>query len=193
MAEKLLEWFGKGRIEMSRIGKEPVLINGMKVKLESQIISVEGPKGKTSFAIPKAIKVAVKADEIVVTRENDEKLSKSLHGTVRAIINNMIIGAKDGYKKELDIVGVGYKAQIKGKILVLNVGFSHLVEMEIPGELKVTVPTPTHIVVEGADKHKVGQFSINIRRVAPPEPYKGKGIRFTGEEIRKKLGKALAK
>jgi large subunit ribosomal protein L6 len=179
---------------MSRIGKQPVeILPGVKVKIENNTVLVEGPKGKTSLPIPRFIRVELTATQVIIKRDNDGKPAKSVHGTIRAIIKNMVIGAKDGYKKELDIVGVGYKAQIKGKSIILNVGFSHSVEMPIPAELKVAVPTPTHISIEGADKQQVGEFSAKIRAVAKPEPYKGKGIRYTGEEVRKKLGKALAK
>ena len=178
---------------MSRIGKQPVDISGAKVKVDKGVIYIEGPKGKNSLNIPAQVKVQVVDGKVLVTRDNDEKLTRSLHGTIRAIINTMVLGVKDGYKKELDIVGVGYKALLKGKSLILNVGFSHQVEIPVWADLKVTVPTPTHVIIEGVDKQRVGMFSADLRRICPPEPYKGKGIRYTGEEVRKKLGKALAK
>jgi len=137
--------------------------------------------------------IEVSADAVKVKRANDEKPTRSLHGTVRAHINNMVTGVTQGFKKELDIIGVGFKAQMKGKNLALNVGFTHPVEMPVPEGLKVSAPILTHIVVEGCDRYMVGQFTANVRAVLPPEPYKGKGIRYTGEEVRKKLGKALAK
>ena len=154
---------------------------------------VEAAKGKLSYVIPANIAVEVKDGLIKVSRSSEEKLTRCLHGTSRAHIKNLIVGTTQGFKKELDVIGVGYKAQMKGKNLVLNVGFSHPVEMEVPADIKVTVPLLTHIVVEGTDKQRLGQFAAKIRKVLPPEPYKGKGIRYTGEEVRKKLGKALAK
>jgi large subunit ribosomal protein L6 len=179
---------------MSRIGKQPVqLPKGVKGRLDGSIFWIEGPKGKLSQNIPHGISVAVEADKVVVKRVTDDKAAKSKHGAIRAHIKNMVIGVVDGYKKEMDIVGVGYKAQMKGKDLILNAGFSHPVEISVSADLKVSVPKPTHIVIEGLDKQKVGAFSSSLRQIAPPEPYKGKGIRFTGEEVRKKLGKALAK
>jgi len=179
---------------MSRIGKEPVVIpKGVKVQVQGNNVAVEGPKGKLSTVVPEILSLEATAEKILVKRPNDEKQVRSLHGTIRALLNNMITGVSQGFKKELDIVGVGYKAQMKGKNLLLSVGFTHPVEMPVPEGLKVAVPIQTHIVVEGCDRYIVGQFTANVRAVLPPEPYKGKGIRYTGEEVRKKLGKALAK
>lgn len=179
---------------MSRIGKEPVKIpKGVKVQLTGSKLHVEGPKGKLDLEISPLVTVEVSADTVKVKRVNEEKPTRSLHGTVRAHINNMVNGVTTGFKKELDIIGVGFKAQMKGKNLLLNVGFTHPVEMPVPEGLKVAAPILTHIVVEGCDRCLVGQFTANVRAVLPPEPYKGKGIRYTGEEVRKKLGKALAK
>jgi len=179
---------------MSRIGKEPVKIpKGVKVQLTGNKLLVEGPKGKLNLEISPLMTIEVSADAVKVKRANDEKPTRSLHGTVRAHINNMVTGVTQGFKKELDIIGVGFKAQMKGKNLALNVGFTHPVEMPVPEGLKVSAPILTHIVVEGCDRYMVGQFTANVRAVLPPEPYKGKGIRYTGEEVRKKLGKALAK
>lgn len=181
---------------MSRIGKEPVTLpKEVKVNIntEDNSILVEGSKHKLQLSIPQGIIVEKSENSLLVKRENDEKKVKSLHGTIRVLINNMVVGVTKGFKKELEIIGVGYKVQMKGKSLVLNVGFSHLVEMEVPEDLKVSIPSVTRIVVEGVDKQKVGEFAAKIRRVYPPEPYKGKGIRYVGEEVRKKLGKALAK
>ena len=179
---------------MSRIGKEPIKIpKEVKVKLEGKTCIVETSKSKLQFLLPTGIDAELSENILKVKRDQDTKELKSLHGTVRAIINNMVKGVFQGFKKELEIVGVGYKAQMKGKALVLNVGFSHPVEMPVPEGLKVTTPIPTHIIVEGADKQKVGEFAACLRRIYPPEPYKGKGIRYKGEEVRKKLGKALAK
>jgi large subunit ribosomal protein L6 len=179
---------------MSRVGKQPVVLpKGVKASLNAGVLLVEGPKGKLTLSIPPAITVAVSADTVVVTRSNDEKLSKSLHGTIRALINNMVKGVNEAYKRELDVVGVGYKAQMKGATLVVNLQFSHPVEIKVPAGLKVATPNPNRIVTEGIDKQQVSEFVSKLRKVFPPEPYQGKGIRFVGEEVKKKLGKALAK
>ena len=179
---------------MSRIGKQPVVITkGVKIAVSGNTVNAEGPKGKLSMTLPGGVKAEVQEDKVVVSRLNDEKQNKSMHGTARALISNMIQGVSEGFKKELEIVGVGYKAQMKGKDLVLSIGFSHPVEFKVPEGLKVTASKPTRIEIEGIDKQLLGQFAADIRRVYPPEPYKGKGIRYAGEEVRKKLGKALAK
>lgn len=179
---------------MSRIGKQILeLPKDVKVKLEGNLCFVEGKGGKLDLNIPEGIKVEVKDNTLTVTRGNDSKQLKSLHGTIRVLIGNMAKGVTEGFKKELEIVGVGYKAQMKGKKLALNIGFSHPVEMDVPQGLKVSTPAVTRIEVSGIDKQKVGEFAAEIRRIYPPEPYKGKGIRYLGEEVRKKLGKALAK
>ena len=179
---------------MSRIGKEPIVVpKGVKVKLENGLCLVEGSKGKLELAIPAGITVEIGEANLAVKRGDSSKELRSLHGTIRVLINNMVKGVTEGFKKDLEIIGVGYKAQIKAKTLVLNVGFSHPVEMPVPEGLNVVVPAPTKITIEGIDKQKVGEFTANIRRIYPPEPYKGKGIRYVGEEVRKKLGKALAK
>lgn len=179
---------------MSRIGKEPItIIKGTKVETKENYLFVEGSKGKLSLNIPKAIKLNIDENKISVHRLKDDKLSRSLHGTIRVLINNMIIGVNNGFKKELEIVGVGYKVSLKGKKIVLNIGFSHPLEVEIPEDIKVSLPSATKIVIEGADKQKVGEFAARIRRFLPPEPYKGKGIRYVGEQLRRKAGKSLAK
>ena len=179
---------------MSRIGKQILkLPKDVKVKLEGNLYLVEGKGGKLELNIPVGIKVEVKDNILTVTRSNESKQLKSLHGTIRVLIGNMVKGVTEGFKKELAIVGVGYKAQMKGEKLALNMGFSHPVEMDVPQGLKVSTPAATRITVQGIDKQKVGEFSAKIRRIHPPEPYKGKGIRYLGEEVRKKLGKALAK
>jgi len=179
---------------MSRIGKQPIVLpKEVKVKIEGSSVLVESSKGKLQLVIPAGIKVESAENVLSVKRDNDTKPLKSLHGTIQVLISNMVEGVTKGFKKELDIIGVGYKAQMKGKHLVLSVGFSHPVEMDVPQGLKVSVPKPTKIVIEGIDKQLVGEFTAKIRRVNPPEPYKGKGIRYTGEEVRKNLGKALAK
>jgi large subunit ribosomal protein L6 len=179
---------------MSRIGRQPIsLPKEVKAELKDNFILIEGPKGKLTLEIPYHIVVEVKKEEILVKRKSEDKKTKSLHGTIRALINNMVEGVSKGFKKELEIVGVGYKAQLKGKTLVLNLGFSHPVEMDIPEGIKVSSPSATRITVEGIDKQIVGEFAAKIRRIFPPEPYKGKGIRYTQEIVRRKLGKALAK
>ncbi len=179
---------------MSRIGKQILeLPKDVKVKLEGSLCLVEGKGGKLDLDIPAGIKAEVKDNILTVTRGNDSKQLRSLHGTIRVLIGNMVKGVTEGFKKELEIIGVGYKAQMKGAKLALNVGFSHPVEMDVPQGLKVSTPAVTRIEVSGIDKQKVGEFAAKIRKVYPPEPYKGKGIRYKGEEVRKKLGKALAK
>lgn len=179
---------------MSRIGKEPVALpKEVKIKIENNSIFVEKGDSKLDLAIPEGIKIEITEGLVAVKRENDLRHTRCLHGTIRVLVQNMIKGVTEGYKKDLEIVGVGYKAQVKDKTLVLNVGFSHTVDMIVPQGLKVTTPAATKISIEGIDKQKVGEFAAVIRRVNPPEPYKGKGIRYAGEEVRKKLGKALAK
>lgn len=179
---------------MSRIGKQPVqLPKGVKASFANSSLLIEGAKGKLSLDIPRGVTLEVANDKVLVKRESDEKEICSLHGTIRAIIANMVKGVVEGYKKELDIVGTGYKAMMKGANLVLSMGFSHQVEMPVSKDLKVTVPNPNRVIVEGADRQKVGQFAAVLHKIYPPEPYKGKGIRYVGEEVKKKLGKALAK
>lgn len=179
---------------MSRIGKKIIPITkGVKVKFEHGQCLVEGPKGKLSLNIPKGIGLEINNETILVKKEKEDKQYNVLHGTIRALVNNMVKGVSEGFRKELTIIGVGYKAQIKGKSLQLNLGFSHSVEVPIPQDLKVATPTPVNINIEGSDKQKVGEFAAVVRRLKPPEPYQGKGIRYLNEEVRKKLGKALAK
>ncbi|RKY33999.1 MAG: 50S ribosomal protein L6 [Candidatus Omnitrophota bacterium] len=179
---------------MSRIGRKPILVpEKVKIELQNGTISVNGPKGNLSLKLPPSINVEVKEKEIIIKREGEDKKTKSLHGTFRALINNMVIGVTQGFKKELEIVGIGYKAQLKGTNLVLQLGFSHPVEVPIPSDLKVTLGGTNKITIEGIDKQKVGQFAAQIRAIYPPEPYKGKGIRYVQEIVRKKLGKAMAK
>jgi len=180
---------------MSRIGKNPIQVpSGVKVNIAKPRVDIEGPKGKLSFEIPQAIDAAVKENVITVTRTGDTGEIKALHGLVRALLQNMIIGVTQGYKKELEIIGVGYKATMKSKdVLNLQIGFSHPVEMPVWKGLTVATPAPTRITIEGIDKQQVGEYAARIRRVAPPEPYQGKGIRYAGEQVRKKLGKAMSK
>ncbi len=178
---------------MSRIGKKPVAIpQGVKVEVRDGNVLIEGPKGKSDYAFSFRINVAVKDNQVIVTRNQDTKLDRSLHGLTRALINNMIKGVIDGYTKEMEIIGVGFKAQVQGNILNLLLGFSHPVNFLIPEGIKIEAPKPTQLVIRGIDKEKVGQTAAEIRAIYPPEPYKGKGIRFVGEYIKKKVGKSAA-
>jgi len=179
---------------MSRLEKQPVILKEkVQASLEKDSIHIEGPKGKLSLRLPPFVEVKIEKEKIWVERKGGGKKTKGLRGTIRALIDNMVKGVVEGYKKELEIVGVGYKAQMKGKELVLQMGFSHPVNISVPDDLKVSLASPTKIVVEGIDKQKVGEFCAQIRKIYPPEPYKGKGIRYAGEVIRRKLGKAMAK
>ncbi|RKY41190.1 MAG: 50S ribosomal protein L6 [Candidatus Omnitrophota bacterium] len=179
---------------MSRVGRKPIsILENVKVEVKDRIIYVEGPKGKLSLNLDPLVDVRIENKNIIVERKNDSKKAKSMHGTTRALINNMVWGVKEGFKKSLEIIGTGYKAQLKGNNLVLQLGFSRPVEIAIPQDLKVNLGGQTRIIIEGVNKQRVGQFAAQIRAIFPPEPYKGKGIRYTGEEVRKKLGKAMAK
>jgi len=178
---------------MSRIGKMPIEIpKGVKVALTDNSVSIEGPNGKLSLNIHSRMKVDVADNKIVVTRPSDSKLDMALHGLTRSLVFNMAKGVTEGFQKELEIQGVGYKAQLKGKELVLNLGFSHQIEFPIPEGITIETPKPTQLVVKGADKQLVGETAAKIRRFYPPEPYKGKGIRYKGEYVRRKAGKAVA-
>lgn len=176
---------------MSRIGKKPVAIpKDVKIEIKDGRILVEGPKGKLSMPISARIKVESKDNKLHFTRVADTKLDKSLHGLHRAMAANMIKGVTEGYVKELEIIGVGFKAQIQGNILNMQLGFSHPVNFPIPEGIKIETPKQTQIVIRGIDKEKVGEIATEIRAIYPPEPYKGKGVRFLGEYIKKKVGKA---
>lgn len=178
---------------MSRIGKKPVpVVEGVKVTVHDGLIAVEGPKGKLEFKHRPEVQVVVDEDgkNVTVSRGTEERTARELHGLTRAVINNMIVGVKDGYEKRLEVIGVGYLAAISGKILQLRVGFANELKKEIPSELEVTCPDQTHIVVRGCDKQKVGQFAAEVRSLRKPEPYKGKGIRYQGEQIKLKPGKS---
>lgn len=176
---------------MSRIGKKPIEIPaGVEVKLDGNTITVKGPKGQLDYTFNSDISVEVAGNEINVTRPDDNKEHRSLHGLTRTLIANMIEGVSKGYSKELQINGVGYRAQKQGKNLVMNLGFSHqVIFSEIPG-ITIEVPEPNKIIISGADKQQVGQFAADVRKKRPPEPYKGKGIKYAGEYIRRKEGKA---
>ena len=176
---------------MSRIGKKPITIPaGVDVKLNGSEVTVKGPKGELKNTFSSAMNIAIEGSEIIVTRPDDNKENRSLHGLTRTLIANMVEGVTNGYSKELEVNGVGYRVQKQGKNLVMNLGFSHQVIMEeIPG-IKIEVPAPNKIVISGADKQMVGQFAAEVREKRPPEPYKGKGIKYAGEYIRRKEGKA---
>ena len=178
---------------MSRIGRKPIpLIKGIKVEKRDGGIKVVGPKGELIAKIPSSIAVDVKENEIVLTRTGDDKGQKALHGTWRALVNNMVKGVSEGFQKRLEIVGVGYKAESKGKKIQLALGYSHPILFQPPSGIKIEVPQPTSIVITGIDKQLVGQVAAKIRSFRPPEPYKGKGVKYAGEYVRRKAGKAAA-
>jgi large subunit ribosomal protein L6 len=179
---------------MSRIGKLPITVPaGVTVKLDGNKVSVKGPKGELSRAIHPEMKIAMEGNVITVTRPSDEQNHKALHGLSRTLIANMVEGCSKGYVKQLEITGVGYKAEPKPFGLQLALGFSHQVQYKAPAGIKLTAPQPTQVLIEGADKEKVGQVASEIRALRPPEPYKGKGIKYAGEVIRRKAGKAGGK
>jgi large subunit ribosomal protein L6 len=181
---------------MSRIGKKPIpVLDGVKVSVSGRTVNVEGPKGKLSWEHREHVEVKVDAGTklVQVNRHNDERESRALHGLTRALISNMITGVKQGYEKKLEIVGVGYLAALKGKVLQLRVGYANELQRPIPEGLTVTVPDQTHITIQGCDKQMVGQFAAEIRSLRKPEPYKGKGVRYAGEHIKLKPGKAATK
>lgn len=175
---------------MSRVGKIPVEIpEEVKVKIEGKAIKVSGPKGELERKIPRQVSVSVKDDKVVVEPKSKSKLARSLYGTIRAHVNNMVKGVTDGWTKELEMVGTGYRASTSGNKLVLTIGFSHPVEIEAPEGISFKVEK-TDIAVEGVDKEKVGEIAAKIRDVRPPEPYKGKGIKYKDEVVSRKPGKA---
>jgi large subunit ribosomal protein L6 len=176
---------------MSRIGKLPVSIpGGVTITVgEGNLVTVKGPKGTLSQKLSPEMKIEEKDGVVTVARPSDDKQHRALHGLTRSLLHNMVVGATDGFKKNLDVVGVGYKAQMSGKKLVLNVGYSHPVEFDAPEGITFETPTPNKIVVSGIDKQLVGQMAADIRAVRSPEPYKGKGIRYENEFVRRKEGK----
>ena len=179
---------------MSRIGKKPVPVGAAKVTVQDRLIRVEGPKGKLELNVHPTITVKLDPDkkELVVTRPDDEKPSKALHGLTRSLLANMVQGVTQGYRKGLEIQGVGYKAEQRGKNLVLSVGYANPVSVAIPGNVTVKLDGVTKIEVTGVDKQAVGEFAARVRKVRKPEPYKGKGIRYEGEQVKIKPGKAFA-
>ena len=179
---------------MSRIGKKPIPIPpGVTVVVDGSTVRVKGPKGELSQSFRPEVRVRVDDGQVVVDRAADSKTHRAMHGLTRALVANMVQGTVAGYRKTLELVGVGYRAEKKGKVLVLNVGYSHPVEYPEPEGLTITTPNPTTIVIEGIDKQRVGQAAAEIRSVRPPEPYKGKGIKYQDEHVRRKAGKAGAK
>jgi len=176
---------------MSRIGKNPIPVpGGVEVTLAQGAVVVKGPKGELRREIPGAITVRHDGDTVVVERPNDERQNRALHGLFRSLVNNMVVGVTDGFRKNLEIQGVGYRAAMDGKDLVLNVGFSHPVRFQAPDGISYVLEGQTKVAVLGIDKQAVGEEAARIRRVRPPEPYKGKGIRYEGEVVRRKAGKA---
>lgn len=178
---------------MSRIGKKPIKVpQGVKIAYAEGTVAVEGPKGKLSYKVPQNFRVEIKDNVVVVTRPSDAKQDRATHGLIRSIINNMVIGVTDGYKKDLEISGVGFKAQVQGKVLNIQLSYTHPINYNIPDGITIETPKPTQIAIRGIDKMKVGEVAAEIRDYYPPEPYKGKGIKYAGEHVRRKAGKAVA-
>lgn len=178
---------------MSRIGKRELTIPAnVTVEINDKVVTVKGPKGTLDFTVKGDIKVSVNDGKVTVTRDNELKQTKQLHGTTNAIIANMITGVSDGFKKELEINGVGYRFQVSGNKLTISAGYSHPVIMDVPAGITVESPDQNQLVINGIDKEKVGEFAANVRKVRGPEPYKGKGIKYKDEFIRRKEGKKAA-
>lgn len=176
---------------MSRIGKMPVPVpSGVSVDIDGQSVKVKGPKGELNRQFHERVAIALEEGEATVNRADDTRESRALHGLSRALLANMVVGVSDGFKKELEVVGVGYRAQLKGRDIEMQLGFSHPVNFAAPDGITFEVPEPTKIIISGIDKELVGQVAANIRKIRPPEPYKGKGIRYSGEHVRRKAGKA---
>lgn len=179
---------------MSRIGKIPVpLPKTVKFAVDNGAVRLEGPKGKLAFDLPQGVTVAQKEAALEVSRSGNSKQARSNHGTARAILQHMVEGVTEGHQKDLEIVGVGFRASMKGSQLVINLGFSHPVEFDVPKDVKVAVASQTSISVTGCDKAMVGLVAAKIRDLKRPEPYKGKGIRYAGEQVRRKQGKSVSK
>ncbi len=178
---------------MSRIGKQPVVLPaGISAQVAGGAVTLKGPKGELALKVPETIAVALEGSALTVTRKGEDKQSRADHGTIRALLQNMVEGVKNGYSRELEIQGVGFKASIAGKQLTLNVGYSHPVEYTVPDGITVAVTDGTQLKVSGIDKQLVGQVSARIRSFRPPEPYKGKGVRYKDERVRRKAGKTVA-
>lgn len=178
---------------MSRIGNKVIAVpSGVELKLAESTLSVKGPKGELSEALPPEIEVTIENDEIKFAPKQEKTDTRALHGLARSLVNNMVTGVTTGWAKELEIQGVGYRAEAKGKVLNLLLGFSHPVNMDVPEGLSVSVENNTKVKIEGIDKQQVGQFAANVRSLRPPEPYKGKGVRYSDEYVRRKVGKTGA-
>jgi large subunit ribosomal protein L6 len=179
---------------MSRIGKMPVNIpQGVKVQMVSRVLSVEGPKGKLSQAIHPDVEIKIENNLGIVTRKNELKKTRAMHGLYRKLFDNMVVGVTEGFKKTLIINGVGYRAEIQGKSLILSLGFSNVIEYPIPDGLKIECESQSKVIVSGISKERVGQIAAEIRSIRPPEPYKGKGIKYETETVRRKVGKTGVK
>jgi large subunit ribosomal protein L6 len=176
---------------MSRIGNKPIEVPaGVTIQPQAASVQVKGPKGTLSIPFPEGVKLERQNGRLLTQRDSDERAA--LQGLARSLLANAIHGVSQGFEKHLDIVGIGYRAEVKGKIVVFSLGYSHPIEFPIPDGLAITVDKQTHLVLSGADKHRVGQVAANIRALRPPDPYKNKGIRYTGERLKKKVGKAAA-
>lgn len=177
---------------MSRIGKQPISIPAkVKVEIKGQAVHVEGPKGKLDFQLPVSTSAKVADGKVTVSRAGDDAAAKAVHGLARALINNMVVGVSDGFVKKLEIHGVGFKAAVQGKSVSLSLGYSHPINYSIPDQIKVTVEENTKITIEGPDRQVVGQVAAEIRSYYPPEPYKGKGVRYSDERVERKEGKTV--
>lgn len=177
---------------MSRIGKQPIAIPPkVKVEVKGQKVHVEGPKGKLDWELPKRTSLKIADGKITVSRDGDDAQAKALHGLSRSLVNNMVVGVTDGFVKKLEIQGVGFKAAVQGKIVNLLLGFSHPINYPIPDQIKVTVEENTKLTIEGPDSQVVGRVAAEIRSYYPPEPYKGKGVRYAGEHVQRKEGKTV--
>lgn len=176
---------------MSRIGRKPIDVpTGVTLEVKDGSVFVKGPKGETQVDLPPGVAMEMQDGRVVVRRERDEQ--SALHGLARSLLANAVLGVSKGFEKHLDIVGIGYRAEVKGKAVMFTLGYSHPVEFPIPGGLSITVDKQTHIVVAGVDRQWVGQVAAEIRALRPPDPYKNKGVRYTGERLKKKVGKAVA-
>jgi large subunit ribosomal protein L6 len=177
---------------MSRIGKQPIAIPPkVKVDVKGQQVSVEGPKGKLNFQLPARTSLKIESGQVVLSRQGDDAQAKALHGLSRALVNNMVKGVSEGFVKKLEIQGVGFKAAVQGKVINLSLGYSHPINYKIPDQIKVTVEENTKVTIEGPDRQVVGQVAAEIRGYYPPEPYKGKGVRYVGEHVARKEGKTV--